>query len=143
MRDGKLIVFRKNRQRLTVRLLTAVPAEFHARPTATAIAGAGLRHVGVRTPARPTMRSQTPFPRDTRTRWLFTGRADLMRRLIAAATSRTPGVLLVTGGAGSGKSAVLARLVTLSDPDFRTAPPPPCPNRSKHGPTGSPTPGAR
>jgi hypothetical protein len=53
--------------------------------------------------------------------WLFTGRADLMRRLIAAATSPTPGVLLVTGGAGSGKSAVLARLVTLSDPDFRAA----------------------
>lgn len=53
--------------------------------------------------------------------WLFTGRADLMRRLIAAATSPAPGVLLVTGGAGSGKSAVLARLVTLSDPDFRSA----------------------
>ncbi len=50
--------------------------------------------------------------------WLFTGRAALMRRLIAAATG-DPGVLLVTGGAGSGKSAALARLVTLSDPDFR------------------------
>jgi hypothetical protein len=51
--------------------------------------------------------------------WLFTGRAALMRRLITAATG-DPGVLLVTGGAGSGKSAVLARLVTLSDPTFRT-----------------------
>ena len=50
--------------------------------------------------------------------WLFTGRADLMRRLIAAATGK-PGAVLVTGGVGSGKSAVLARLVTLSDPDFR------------------------
>lgn len=50
--------------------------------------------------------------------WLFAGRAALMRRLISAATG-DPGVLLVTGGAGSGKSAALARLVTLSDPDFR------------------------
>jgi tetratricopeptide (TPR) repeat protein len=49
--------------------------------------------------------------------WLFSGRAALMRRLIEAATGE-PGVLLVTGGAGSGKSAVLARLVTLSDPEF-------------------------
>jgi hypothetical protein len=32
--------------------------------------------------------------------------------------SSNPRVTLVTGGAGCGKSAVLARLVTLSDPDF-------------------------
>jgi hypothetical protein len=54
-------------------------------------------------------------------RWLFTGRAGLMRVLIAHVVpdSSTPSsTLLVTGGAGSGKSAVLARLVTLSDPDF-------------------------
>jgi hypothetical protein len=51
--------------------------------------------------------------------WLFTGRAALMRRLIAVATGE-PGVVLVTGGVGSGKSAVLARLVTLSDPAFRS-----------------------
>jgi hypothetical protein len=50
--------------------------------------------------------------------WVFTGRADLMRRLIGAATG-DPGALLVIGGAGTGKSAVLARLVTLSDPVFR------------------------
>jgi hypothetical protein len=60
-------------------------------------------------------------------RWLFTGRADLIRELIATVdrspTRRTdlPRVTLVTGGAGSGKSAVLARLVTLADPDFVTA----------------------
>jgi hypothetical protein len=56
--------------------------------------------------------------------WLFTGRADLIRHLIAA-TTPDPGArsstVLVTGGAGSGKSAVLARLVTLSDPQFVTA----------------------
>ncbi|WP_410597348.1 hypothetical protein [Amycolatopsis sp. lyj-23] len=49
--------------------------------------------------------------------WLFTGRTYLMRALIAAA-SGPPGTTLVTGAAGSGKSAVLARLVTLSDPEF-------------------------
>lgn len=57
-------------------------------------------------------------------RWLFTGRASLMRELIthAAPDPAAPSTtLLVTGGAGSGKSAVLARLVTLSDPDFVAA----------------------
>jgi hypothetical protein len=51
--------------------------------------------------------------------WLFAGRARLMKRLIAATTA-APGAVLVTGGAGSGKSAVLARLVTLTDPGFRS-----------------------
>ncbi len=49
--------------------------------------------------------------------WLFTGRVQLMRHLIQATTGK-PGTLLVTGRAGSGKSAALARLVTLSDPGF-------------------------
>ncbi|MFC7482997.1 hypothetical protein ACFQX7_27550 [Luedemannella flava] len=49
--------------------------------------------------------------------WLFTGRADLMRQLIAAA-SGPAGTTVVTGRAGCGKSAVLSRLVTLSDPGF-------------------------
>ena len=49
--------------------------------------------------------------------WLFTGRVQLMRRLIEATTGE-PRTLLVTGRAGSGKSAALARLVTLSDPSF-------------------------
>ncbi|ANN15684.1 hypothetical protein SD37_08450 [Amycolatopsis orientalis] len=52
--------------------------------------------------------------------WLFTGRAELMRALIAAATGE-PGTTVITGAAGSGKSAALARLVTLSDPEFRRA----------------------
>jgi hypothetical protein len=50
--------------------------------------------------------------------WLFTGRGALMRRLIAFAQQDAGSTLLVTGGPGSGKSAVLARLVTLSDPRF-------------------------
>lgn len=52
--------------------------------------------------------------------WLFSGRRELMQRLIAF-TRGEPGVMLITGRAGSGKSAVLARLVTLSDRDFRGA----------------------
>ena len=47
-----------------------------------------------------------------------------MRELIATARGDRDAdsrVTLVTGGAGCGKSAVLARLVTLSDPDFAAA----------------------
>jgi hypothetical protein len=49
--------------------------------------------------------------------WLFSGRKALMRKLIAASRGR-PRVTVVSGGAGSGKSAALARLVTLSDRQF-------------------------
>ncbi|WP_107503128.1 AAA family ATPase [Streptomyces geranii] len=51
--------------------------------------------------------------------WFFEGREALMRELISVC-SGSPGIVLVTGCAGSGKSAVLARLATLSDPEFRT-----------------------
>ncbi|QIY54457.1 ATP-binding protein [Streptomyces sp. RPA4-5] len=51
--------------------------------------------------------------------WLFTGREELMRELIGATSAGEAGAVLVTGCAGSGKSAVLGRLVTLSDPTFR------------------------
>jgi WD40 repeat protein len=50
--------------------------------------------------------------------WLFTGRGTLARELIDAAGQ--PGVTMVTGSAGSGKSTALARLVTLSDPSFQS-----------------------
>ena len=49
--------------------------------------------------------------------WLFTGREQLMRDLISAAGM--PGVTMITGSAGSGKSTALSRFVTLSDRDFR------------------------
>lgn len=52
------------------------------------------------------------------TDWLFTGRAELMRRLVEFTVGQ-PGALVVTGAAGTGKSAALGRLVTLSDPGFR------------------------
>jgi hypothetical protein len=51
--------------------------------------------------------------------WLFSGRNALMRKLISAATGR-PRITVLAGGAGTGKSAALARLVTLSDRMFNT-----------------------
>jgi WD40 repeat protein len=51
--------------------------------------------------------------------WYFSGRQDLMRALVEFVRAGE-GVLVVTGAAGSGKSALLARLVTLSDPLFAT-----------------------
>ena len=49
--------------------------------------------------------------------WLFTGRQRLMRELIGAIEE--PGVTMITGSAGSGKSTALSRLVTLSDRAFQ------------------------
>ncbi|SIT58649.1 hypothetical protein BQ8794_50751 [Mesorhizobium prunaredense] len=49
---------------------------------------------------------------------VFTGRTVVMQELIDAATG-PPGTFVVSGRAGSGKSSVLARLVTCSDPGFR------------------------
>lgn len=53
--------------------------------------------------------------------WYFSGRRRLNRELTAF-LGRPGGVLLLTGTAGSGKSAVLGRAVTLSDPLFCTHP---------------------
>lgn len=49
--------------------------------------------------------------------WYFSGRQTLMQALVEFVHTGA-GVLAVTGAAGSGKSALLARLVTLSDPLF-------------------------
>jgi Caspase domain len=53
--------------------------------------------------------------------WYFTGREQALRELVAwLSVDRSDGrARVVTGGAGSGKSAVLARLVTMSDPTWR------------------------
>lgn len=53
--------------------------------------------------------------------WYFTGRTMLTRQ-VASFLRTGAGVLVVTGTAGSGKSAILARAVTLSDPTFATDP---------------------
>jgi hypothetical protein len=49
--------------------------------------------------------------------WYFSGRQELMRS-VAAFLGEGDGILVITGAAGTGKSAVLARTVTLSDPGF-------------------------
>ena len=53
--------------------------------------------------------------------WYFRGRGASMRRLVDFVEEGS-GVMVVTGSAGSGKSALLARLVTLSDSGFLTDP---------------------
>jgi hypothetical protein len=60
-------------------------------------------------------------PQETDPGWYFSGRRRLNREL-AAFLARPGGVLLLTGTAGSGKSAVLGRAVTLGDPLFRAHP---------------------
>lgn len=50
--------------------------------------------------------------------WYFSGRAALMESLVQFLRAGE-GIQVITGVAGSGKSAILARAVTLSDPTFR------------------------
>ena len=60
--------------------------------------------------------------------WFFTGRDRILRELVAwlrAAPQPSGNVRVITGGPGSGKSAVLARLVTMSDPRYRAGMPAP------------------
>lgn len=65
----------------------------------------------------------TGRPQDSDQGWYFRGRKDLNRRVGSFLGPQSPrGVLVITGCAGSGKSAVLARAVTLSDPVFRKEP---------------------
>ena len=58
-------------------------------------------------------------------RWLFSGREAVMNRLATwlAATDGAAPAFVVTGGPGSGKSSVLAWLVTLADADERAKAP--------------------
>ena len=53
--------------------------------------------------------------------WYFTGRTVVLTELVTWLTSAaTAGkARVITAGPGSGKSAVLGRLVTLSDPEYR------------------------
>lgn len=60
-------------------------------------------------------------PSTADTSWYFRGREALMTELGDFLDDGT-GVLLVTGAAGTGKSAIIARAVTLSDPLFRANP---------------------
>lgn len=53
--------------------------------------------------------------------WYFTGRERALREIVGWLNNDKPdsNVVVVTGAAGTGKSALLARLVTLSDPRYR------------------------
>lgn len=49
----------------------------------------------------------------------FTGRAAEVNRVVSWARERSPGIRVITGSAGVGKSAILGRVVSLSDPAER------------------------
>ncbi|MBB3079215.1 hypothetical protein FHS41_005747 [Streptomyces violarus] len=51
--------------------------------------------------------------------WFFSGRQRVLGEIIAWMEAATPGLFLVTGPAGCGKSAVLGRVATLADPEQR------------------------
>ena len=52
--------------------------------------------------------------------WMFTGRAKAMRKVLSWMSTAGGGEgLVVTGPPGTGKSALLARIVTLADPVIR------------------------
>jgi len=51
--------------------------------------------------------------------WFFTGRERLLRRLVDWLADDSPGMVVVTGAPGSGKSALLGRLAVLSVPEYR------------------------
>jgi WD40 repeat protein len=53
--------------------------------------------------------------------WFFSGRRRLLKQLVEWLRSAEHGVRIVTGTPGSGKSAVLGRLATLSDEEYRQA----------------------
>jgi hypothetical protein len=71
--------------------------------------------------------------------WYFTGRVRALQELVewltGAGSDLRPRV--VTGGPGSGKSAVLGRLVTLSDPVFVARFPSPTRPRARFRPGGN------
>jgi WD40 repeat protein len=93
--------------------------------------GGGLRagrRVGAMGPAE--QRHWDPRARGVQRRgqpgWHFTGRVAALRALVGWIDDRdgdTAGCVVVTGDPGSGKSAVLARLVTLADPAYRASVP--------------------
>ncbi|MGH7535975.1 MAG: hypothetical protein ACREMG_10340, partial [Gemmatimonadales bacterium] len=52
---------------------------------------------------------------------MFTGRRAILARILAWIRAEEPGAFVVTGSAGSGKSAVVGRIAALSEPARRRA----------------------
>uniref|UniRef100_UPI000368D0A4 tetratricopeptide repeat protein n=1 Tax=Nocardiopsis lucentensis TaxID=53441 RepID=UPI000368D0A4 len=52
--------------------------------------------------------------------WFFTGRRAVLEQITEWMTGTAPGLCLVTGAAGSGKSAVVGHIAALSNPETRT-----------------------
>lgn len=50
-----------------------------------------------------------------RKEWLFTGRHAILARILAWIQAGVPGAFVVTGSAGSGKSAIMGRVIALSE----------------------------
>ncbi|MFB6826243.1 AAA family ATPase, partial [Streptomyces virginiae] len=53
--------------------------------------------------------------------WFFSGRRRVLGDIVEWLAAREPGLFLVTGSAGCGKSAVLGRIATLSDREHRAS----------------------
>lgn len=51
--------------------------------------------------------------------WYFSGRARLLKELVDWMKTAEHGLAVVTGPKGAGKSAVMGRIATLSDPGYR------------------------
>ncbi len=51
--------------------------------------------------------------------WFFTGRRAVLQQIVTWMHAETPGIFVVTGSAGCGKSAVVGRIAALSDPAER------------------------
>lgn len=114
------------------RLHRLIDGSGHLTPT-PCIPNPGYRHVrelvgvGRRQASTPTddywLDRATGRTQDDDSGWYFRGREDLNRRVAEFLSgARARGVLLITGSAGSGKSALLARAVVLSSPTFRDEP---------------------
>ncbi|MFE6662290.1 tetratricopeptide repeat protein [Streptomyces sp. NPDC057697] len=74
-------------------------------PVGTALCVAGEEHADAGTPAGYQEEG-----------WFFTGRKEVLGRIVAWLEAGGPGLFLVTGPAGCGKSAVLGRIAALTDP---------------------------
>ena len=100
----------------------AGPGELLVRPPPSAASQRQSRLAGQRAMKEHWDPRGRGVERAARPGWFFTGRREALSELAAWLTAMpapADNMRVVTGGPGSGKSAVLARLVTMSDPGYR------------------------